>query len=279
MHTTRFALALAASAAALSAAPAAAQSILLPSGPDKGVALEASYTDFKVFDVSAPSSTWFLSGRLPVGPSFRVFGDLPFAYGSVTMDFEDVGGEAASASDAVFGNPRLGAEYLVTPSLTVEGSFRLPLTSASETSVADVVAFMADPQRGEAFARDVVPVAAALSYERALASGLGMRARAGGTTLFFTGEDAPDNVSMLDYGLFGTYASGPARFGAGFSGRWDVSEEDGGFADNSLHWLGLTADATVRGVRPGISFRMPLDKDYREFVGPSVGLYLQVPLR
>jgi hypothetical protein len=279
MHTTRTVLALAASAAALSAAPAAAQSILLPSGPEKGVALEAAYTDFKIVDVSAPSSTWFLSGRLPVGRGLRVFGDLPFAYGRVTMDFEEAGGEAASAGDAVFGNPRLGAEYLITPSLTVEGSFRLPLTSASETTVADMVAFMADPQRGEAFVRDVVPVAAALSYERGLASGLGLRARAGGTTLFFTGEDAPDNVSLLDYGLFGTYASGPARLGAGFSGRWNLSEDDGGFADNSQHWLGLTADATVRGVRPGISLRLPLDEDYREFVGPSVGLYLQVPVR
>jgi hypothetical protein len=279
MHTTRIALTLAASVAALSVAPAAAQSILLPSAPEKGIALEAAYTDFKIFDVSAPSSTWFLSGRLPIGSNFRVFGDLPFAYGNVTMDFEEVGGGTVSEKDAVFGNPRLGAEYLITPALTVEGSFRLPITSASETSVADVVAFIADPQRGEAFARDVVPVAAALNYERGLSSGLGLRARAGGTTLFFTGDGDADNVTLLDYGLFGTYASGPARFGAGFSGRWDVSEEDGGFADNSLHWVGLTADATVRGVRPGVSFRMPLDKDYREFVGPSVGLYLQVPLR
>jgi hypothetical protein len=277
MHTTRFVLAFAASAAALTAAPAAAQSILLPSAPEKGIALEATYTDFKVADVSAPSSVWFLSGRLPLTPQLRVFGDLPFAYGNMKLDIDGLG--IIEDKDAVFGNPRLGMEFLANPALTLEGSVRLPLTSANETTVADITAIMADPQRGEAFLKDVVPVSAAVNYEQVIAPGVSLRARAGGTRLFYTGDDDRDNATLADYGLFGSYATGPARLGLGLSGRWNVSEDDGSFSENSLHWLGLTADAAVRGVRPGISFRMPLDKDHRELVGPSVGLYLQVPLR
>jgi hypothetical protein len=277
MHTHRTALACAAAAAALCAAPAAAQNLLLPSAPEKGLALEAAYTSFKAFDVAAPSSTWFLSGRLPVGSRFRVFGDVPFAYADASVNLGELG--TFAEKDAVIGNPRLGAEYLAHPSLTVEGSVRLPLTSASETTVSDMIAFIADPQRAEAFLKDVVPVTAALTYEQALANGFGVRARAGGTQLLFRGEDASDNATLLDYGLFGSYTVAQARFGAGFSGRWDVSDDDGSFADNSMHWVGLTADAAVRGVRPGVSLRLPLDSDYREWVGPSVGVYLQVPVR
>jgi hypothetical protein len=70
-----------------------------------------------------------------------------------------------------------------------------------------------------------------------------------------------------------------ARFGVAVSGRWFASEEEGDFAENSLHQMGLTADLLVAGVRTGIALRVPLDEDWRKEYRMSFGLYLQVPLR
>lgn len=88
-----------------------------------------------------------------------------------------------------------------------------------------------------------------------------------------------ENATLLDYGLFGTYATGSAHLGLGFSGRYDASADEGSFSDNSLHYVGATVDAALRGVRPGVSLRIPVDSEYGELVGPTFGLYLQVPLR
>lgn len=276
MNPIRIAAASALAAASLCAADAAAQSILLPSTPEKGIALEATHPNFRGAEVTAASTVLYLSGRYPVAPNVRLTADLPFAHGEP----EGALGDLVDGKTTVFGNPKVGLEVAVLPALTLEGSVRLPLTTADETSTGDAIAMLADPQRIEAFAMDVVPVTAAATYERSLVAGLGLRARAAATQVFLIGDAADeDDVTLLDYGLFGTYGVGPARLGLGVSGRYQASGDEGGFGDRSLHFAGATADFQVAGVRPGVSVQLPLDSDQRDVLGPQVGLYLQVPLR
>jgi hypothetical protein len=87
-----------------------------------------------------------------------------------------------------------------------------------------------------------------------------------------------DSEQTLDYGLSSTYATGPARFTLGVQGRWVASSDEGDFGDNSVHQLGAAADFLFRGVRPGVSLRIPLE-DSVESAGNSFGIFLQVPLR
>jgi hypothetical protein len=275
MTSIRIAAASALAAASLAATDAAAQSILLPSTPEKGFALEATHPNFREAEVTAASTVLYLSGRYPVAPNVRLIADLPFAHGEP----EGALGEVVEGKATVIGNPKVGLEFAVLPALTLEGSVRLPLTTADEASTGDVVAMLSDPQRLEAFAMDVVPVTAAATYERSVAGGLGLRARAGATQVFLTGDAADeDDVTLLDYGLFGTYGAGAARLGLGVSGRYHANGDEDD-PTRSLHFAGATADFQVAGVRPGVSVQLPLDSDYRDVIGPQVGVYLQVPLR
>jgi hypothetical protein len=262
-------------AAALSAAePAEAQSFLLPATPEKGVWIEAARADFKGFEAAFPSTTWFISGRLPVTPRLSATVDVPFSYARL-----DVAG-ADSETSSVFGNPYVGAEFAAVPDrLTLEAGLRLPLNTADSESFADVLAVLADPQRMEAFMDNTVPVTVAASLEHAVSNVLSLRGRAGIMSAFYTGDDAPDTDVAVDYGAVGTYTAGPARVALGFSGRWFTTADEGGFGENSLHHVGLGADVKVGRVRPGVSVRIPLDGDYRDVLGSSIGVYLQVPLR
>lgn len=263
------------------AAPLAGQGFLMPEAPRKGLGLEVSHPSFKEFDVTLPTTIWYASGQLPLMDRLRARVDLPLAF----ADFK--GDDASVGSSTVFGNPYVGLAFDALPALSLELGTRLPLTTADEESFADVVAFLADVQRGEAFVEDFVPVIASAAYRIEPAPGWSVEGRGGVANLFHTGdEEDGENITFLDYGVFGSYSmdlrsqwAHSARFGAGIMGRWDVSEDEGSFSENSLHQVGLTADLGMRRVRPGLSLRVPVDKDYRDVLKTSVGFYLQVPLR
>ncbi len=258
---------------------AGAQSYLMPSTPERGIWLEASHPNIKSpLEVTTPSSAWFLSGRHPVTSRISGVAEAPFAYGKL-----DIAGLPEGDGSTVFGNPYLGMEFAHSDRVTLELGARIPMTTADEDSFGDVVGVLADPLRSEAFLEDVVPLSGAVSFRETLPVGEGatVRARGGIVTMFYTGDDEEldETTTFVDYGVTGTYPIGIARRGAGVSGRWNASESEGKFSDNSLHQLGLSADASVRGfIRPGISLRVPLDKDYRDLVGSTVGLYVQVSM-
>lgn len=257
------------------ATPAAAQGYLMPETPRKGFWAEAMHPDVKLFDVTAPSSAWFLSGRYPLAARVWGVAEVPFAYGDLS-----VSGSSELSGRGVFGNPYVGIEFAATDGVLLELGARAPLTSADDESFGDLVGVLADMMRFEAFAMDVVPVSAAASLRHTVDSGLSLAARGGVTSMFWTGEDDEGATThFLDYGVFGHYPVSMARFGAGIAGRWNLSEDEGSFSENSLHHLGLSADYLVRRVRPGIQVRIPLDEDYRDMVSSSVGLYVQVPVR
>jgi hypothetical protein len=262
-------------ATALIAGPAAAQSSLVAPAPEQGIWLEASRPHFKDLEVTIPTSIWFLGGRMVLNEQFRLIADVPLAHAGF-----DGAGALGSETSTVIGNPYLGVEYVAIPRVSLELGLRAPLTTADETSMADAIGFLAEPQRGEAFIQDAVPISAAVTLDQPVADAASLRARVGFTSAFYTGDDDEETTSTFtDYGVFGNYAVGIARFGAGISGRWHTSADEGSFTDNSIHQLALTADAKVGRVRPGVSLRVPLDETHRNVMDYSVGLYLQVPLR
>ncbi len=273
MNTLRLTVAaVVAAAATLGAASyAQAQTYHMLSTPEKGFWMEASYSDLEGLDQSFPSAHWFASGRIPLGSGLRITADIPFAYSRMQVD----GGLRESST--VFGNPFVGLEYTM-PGLIFESGVRVPLNSIEEDTFADVIGFLGDFQRAEAFTDEVVPVSGAVAYEYGLPGGASLRGRAGLVGLFFTDDEDTANDALVDYGLLGTYPLGPARFGLGVYGRWIATEDEGRFSDNSIHHLALSADVHVRQVRPGISVRVPVDATYNDVLNSTVSVYLQVPL-
>lgn len=251
-----------------------AQSYLLPGTPEKGLWLEVSHPEVETFEVTVPSTAWYASGRYPVAQSLWAVAEIPFAYGKV-----DGPAIPELEGGTVLGNPYLGLEYAASDRVRVEAGARLPLTTADDFSFGDVVGFLADPLRGEAFMQDVVPLSAAVTFSHSLTSGMKLQARSGVTSMIWRGDDElGETMTALDYGLLGQYPMGLARFGGGLTGRWDVSAEEDGFSENSLHQLGLSADYQFGRLRPGLNLRIPLDEEYRDLVTASMGVYLQVSL-
>jgi hypothetical protein len=276
MNAIRMIVSAAAVAGALVVGQSAqAQISEIATAPEKGVWLEVDHPSFKELDVTGATSIWYLGGRMPVMDRMRVVVDIPFAHAG--FDGDAIFG---SESNSVLGNPYLGIEYELTPMFGLQFGARAPITTADSESFADVVGYLADPMRGDAFLEDALPLKGAVTVGQAFANGLGIRARAGVTAAIYTGDDDDaETMTFADYGISGHYVLGLARLGAGLSGRWDISADEGGFSDNSLHQLGLTIDGQFGGVRPGLSLRLPLDRTYREVTEYSIGAYLQVPLR
>jgi hypothetical protein len=258
------------------AVPAAGQtSPLLPPQLERGISVEVAHPSFRELDVTPATSVWHLGGALPLLPGLRAVIDVPVAYAS----FDGGLGEFAGSS-TVLGNPYLGVEYAVRPFLILEGGFRAPFTTADAESYADVVGFLADVSRGEACLDDAFPVALGARLEHRARPDLSFTARVGTVQAFYTGDDDDlSSLTFVDYGVGGSWTRGAARIGAGLSGRWDASADEGKFGENSLHQLGITADMALGPVRPGLSLRLPLDEDHRDVLKASVGAYVQIPIR
>ena len=275
MSAVRFPVAAAFAVLALgTASPVDAQTFHMPATPVKGFWMEASYNDLVDIDQSFPSATWFLSGRLPLTSNIRALVDIPYAYSR--MEFGDL-----EQSNSVIGNPYLGLEYM-TGRMVLGAGLRAPVNSIDSESWADVMGFLADFQRSEAFIDQVVPVYGNVSYEYALGRGASIRGQAGVVGMLYTDDgDAEDggNDALIDYGVLGTYPMGDARFGLGFYGRWIATADEGDFGENSIHHVALSGDVRTGGVRPGIFVRVPVDKDYGDILKSAIGLYLQVPVR
>lgn len=255
----------------LFAAGARAQTYHMLSTPEKGVWMEASYADVKGLDQSFPSTFWFASGRLPLISGIRAVADVPFAYSRLKF------GGTTNEGNAVLGNPFLGVEYQ-RGGIVAEGGVRLPLNTIDAETFADVIGVLGDFQRSEAFMDQVVPLSGAVSYEYGLPGGASIRGRTGVVGLFYTTDEFGDDA-LIDYGVLGTYPAGPARFGLGFYGRWIATEDEGGFNENSVHHVAVSGDVKVRGVRPGVTVRFPVDETYWDVLHTTIGVYLQVPLR
>lgn len=248
---------------------------MLPPTPTRGLWLETSRTEFHD-NSNLAATTVFLGGRYPVAPGVTVRFDFPVARARTSL--ADLSGEFINGT--ALGNPYLGVEVSASDRLSLSVGGRLPLAEADdEEDLAGFVAMSADPLRAEAFWPDVVPVSTSLNFTEQLSSILSLRARAGGTGLFFQDrleEDGDDFEATLDYGVGGTLTHGKGRFNAGLAGRLPITED----GEQATHQLGFSADVAVGGVRPGVSLRVPLDDHWvEESAGLSLGLYLQVPLR
>jgi hypothetical protein len=161
--------------------------------------------------------------------------------------------------------------------VVVEAGMRVPVNTIDEDTFADVLGVLGDFQRAEAFIDDVVPLPVAVTYEHGLARGASLRGRVGLVGIISTVGGVPDDA-LVDYGMLGTHPIGSARLGLGLYGRWDASEDQGSFGQNSVHHLALSADLGVRRVRPGLAVRVPVDGFYNDVLKSTISAYLQIPL-
>ncbi len=253
----------------------AAQSIW--TGPDapQGFSVEWLRPEFAdLEDVSFISSALYVSGRLDVRENLSLVADVPFAYFDADL------APGGSVSDVAVGNPYLGLELsFADRPFWAEAGVRVPLTPDNEAATFPGV--YSDFDRCEAFTPDVLSVMAMGNYRLEDPSGFSVRLRVGPALWVNTNPDAfEDDLELYAlYSAQGWYDASRARFGAGLTGRFFVTEKDLNLSERTVHHLGLALVGKFPGVYPGLHFRLPLDEDLPDILDFAVGLSVTVPVR
>ncbi len=246
-----------------------AQSPWLGSHGTPRVAIEVYKPGFdEQSEFKSASTALFLSGRLRGNETVALVGELPMAFGGLRQD---------SDASAELGNPYLGLE-LGRPERGVwlQLGGRLPLVGEDPSS-SILVGVASDIDRYSAFMSKTAALSGALNLGIRDSSGLGFRVR-GGPELLISTRSGSDTETFMYYGAEVSHVRGPLEVSLHAGGIW-VATESGSFSERSLHQGGVSASYSLGGVRPGITLRLPLDKDMTETLDYIVGLTLQVPLR
>lgn len=228
-----------------------------------GFAIEAIRPAMEGVGHSFASVALFSTGHVELRPGLRLLLELPVAFSS---EFEDV-----DMDGPVLGDPYLGVQAR-TGATTLDFGFRAPI--ASDAKYASVIGTVADLDRVEAFAPDILTVRAGAATDYRLGRGITLGAQLSPAVWIPTDDaaDEGDTEFVLGYGASVGYAASGGRLTARFSGRALLSEEGLDFDERTLHQIAMTGSIGDR-VRPGFQVSMPLDGDALSKV--AFGLTLQ----
>ncbi len=249
---------------------------------DQGNALGPAPVDLR-------SVVTLLSGRAAVGPRWTVVGEIPLAYVDAQSEvpFEVGTGGGVSSDGAPFqesgaqiGNPYLGAELQVRPSVVLGAGVRVPLARYSDSArLFDgfVAGIALDAERYEAYLPDMMALSAHVHLTQGLSPairvGLGLRP----AYLMDVSDDRLDlSTAALGYQASLGASLGQASLDTGVVGRQILSESVS-FAAEPDAAASLAAVVDLGGVRPGLQARIPLLGD--RGADAVVGFSLDVRLR
>lgn len=251
-------------------APAArAQSIWLDRVSPRTIHLEVARPFFEDDDLGF-STTWFLSGRFPLGERLALVGEIPFATARAELALPPFG--TFEESSSTLGNPYLGIETRPEGGHGAWFEFGIRAPAASNTELATFTGLVTDVNRLEAFLPDAIVLRPGLHWRDDIAGKPGIDVHV--APMLLTSEDFDDLELVTTYGLQFLHHGTDARVGAGLSGHWFVTSS-ADFAGSSNHQVEAAADFLPGRIRPGVTARVPLDDYGVDFV---LGLTLNVLL-
>lgn len=250
-------------------ASAAAQSLVqIPRG--SSISLEVLHTSFEDDEeVAFYSGAYFLGGRFELNPRLALVAELPFAHFAYNGDDPLLEDESSTA----LGNPLVGLAVLTDRADLVFGG-RLPLAPDGEE--ASLYGVMTDQYRLEAFVPDLATVQVSARLRNTVSDVTRVTLDLGGVLLVPTDEGEVDFVA--DYGVVATYVAERVRLGGGVNGRALLTSGADDIGAMTEHQVAVFADFGSGRVRPGLSLRLPLDDNTRDFVDMTLGLTLQLLL-
>lgn len=257
-----------------------AQSIWHNRNHDKTVFLEFMKPSFdpNFYDSTEfITSATFLSVRWPVTERLFIVAELPMSY----ADFKD---NYSLVNEGTLGNLYAGVEvYWQNSPIFLDIGMRIPNAPNPDENkgTAAVVGMFSDyVDRQEAFISQTLPITGMLNYRSGDTSGLNFRLR-GGPSLWISGlpELNQEELFFL-YSLQTSYESKIASIGMVFSGRTSITEKDYYFDEqNSIYQLGFNASVGIKFLRPGLQFRLPLDKKSKEVLDSVIDFNLTILLK
>ena len=236
------------------AAPASAQSIWLDRSVPKSIHLELAKPLYEGDGDGFFTFNTYLSARLPLGDGNVSFvGELPVATLSIDSEFDD-------ESSTAFGNPYLGIESNVRGESGGWFELGARLPTASDDEFAALTGAFADLDRWEAFFPNAMYIHGAGHWRKVpREGGVGADFRLA-PQLWIPTEDDGETELFATYGAQILFQATSARGGAGLTGRWFVTDD--GEGDATSHQVEAAFDFLSGSVRPGLTFRVPLEDTF-----------------
>jgi hypothetical protein len=224
------------------------------------ILLEWLKPDFEGGETTFGTGTWFLSALIVASDAVTLVAEVPYTH-FAAKEFPD-------DAESDIGNVYLGLEFHgnETP---VTGEIGVRLPTAGDEGVVGVLTDFVD--RMDAFVTDAVPVCAFINFRHRAPDGFVARIR-GGLNLWIPREDRDDTETFVLYGGQIGYAGEQIDLLAGVTGRWFATSEGADFGEASYHQFALAVDLPLGVFQPGVSFRVPLDKDLGDIVNWVLGL-------
>jgi hypothetical protein len=208
-----------------------------------------------------------VSGQAAVGPVlFQV--ELPVSH---------IGIEDSELAETDFGNPYVGVVRKLTGGGFMQAGLRFPLAGSDGGWATGL---LGDFDHAEAYVPDLWSLSAAAGYVATFGGGLGLDG-AGGATVFIPTEEGSDTDLFIDYRIRALFERGMVRIGAGISGRFLATGDEGQgvFGESKAeHHFGVTVSLLAGVVEPHAHFRLPFAGDLGDAVDYTFGLGLTARL-
>jgi hypothetical protein len=223
------------------------------------------------FSFAGATGAGFLTGRAPIAPGWQAVADLPFS--RAAWQIEGVGGSAS-----LIGNPYLGVEWRGSGRFAVEAGARLPIGDLEDIEKLGpiLVGVAGELERMEAFLPETMGLYAAATYRQPLAGPLSFGFRGG--SAFLTGEGGDEDL-LTGYAGQLRYATERGSFGAGITGRANVTSDSQTGGERVSHQVIVGGDRVFGAFRPAAQLRFPIDADARDVSQLTIGLGLGYSFR
>lgn len=246
-----------------------AQTELLRSSDRTSLTVEVLFPNFdNTLGAQATGMTVLLSGGIAVTDLVSIKLEVPYV--ETTTEF---GGSSSSKSSLA--NTYLGVG-LGKSSELVSGEFGVRLnTLAEKNSFAGFSGIFGDFPRIERYLTEATTVHAGVNV-RPRFDQFSVLLRF--SPMLWIPEGGGDNELFSSYGVGAAYESDIINAGAGVNGLWMMTEQGGFFGNkDALHHVQLEVNKEFGMLRPGIMFRVPLDKEL-DMINYTIGAYVNVLL-
>lgn len=259
-----------------------AQSLWLDRSHDKAFSLEVLMPNFKndgagTITISNSGLVVFSSLRLPLPEQVHFVGELAFARGSSTTSEANF---YSSQSEIAFGNPYLGIEIRARNApIFAELGVRVPLAS-EDNALSMAAGAITDFDRLEAFAPKYFTLNGMMNFRRVGSSGFMIRLRAGSSLAINTDKQDFERHAdcFINYGAQLGYESRQLNIGTSFTGRANISLDEGNFNERTIHQLGFATSMRLGQFWPGLQVRLPLDDELKTYIDAVFGVQLGIEL-
>lgn len=253
-------------------APSAiAQSVWVTEPQASAMSLQILKPDFEGEDpYTFATSVWIATYRLNVQENLVSVVELPFAHtgldSTATLKYLGI----FPNRETIIGNVYIGVE-LFRPNSRFSAEIGVrPPTATDDNSLAGRFGIASDFNRFETFWPDLMSVSSMVNY-RSIWRGTRFRLRAGPNLIIPT-EGNLDSELFVDYSAMLWSVKKRFEFGAGITGRFLATDNRPSIGIRTTHDLGLFASLRVGNLKPGLHWRLPLDRDLRRLLNSVVSL-------